>query len=736
MVVNFLHNITFLLFLFLGIGILIRNRKAAINRSVFLLMLLFATWSLSLSFLENIFVDKNTANLFLKLSSFAAIGYGVFIFVSVGLFTKKINASIYLYILIACYLLAYIIIVLNTDIFVLGEKNEFGFWNVLYNNKLIIFILNILHNSLIISSFVMLFVFIRKTKDVFKYNQAKIILITGLIAFILASINVFTPLIIDSLKLPNLVDVCMLIFAFGLVYSIVKHDLFKITPTLLLEQIIETMPIGFILADEQKSIIRVNNKIKEITNKRNSFFINKNIKDLISDITGSRINIEDDNFFTEKTELNFRDNNKSIVLYFKPIVDKRNRILAFVLMINDIERLVTAEKKLAKYNLLLEKKVKVRTKELLLAKEKAEESNQLKTAFLHNISHEIRTPINAISGFSGLLDSPDLSDEKRKQFVSIIQNTSNQLASIVTDILTISSLETKKTKSNTDKVCINQIINDLVLIFKQQAINKNISFSAKQQLSDNQSQIFTDKTKLIQILMNLINNALKFTDEGFVEFGYKLIDNNLEFYVKDSGIGIDIKYHERIFERFAKVDTSNTRLYGGTGIGLSISKEYAELLGGKIWVLSEMGRGSAFYFSIPYIPIFEIDNNEAQIKQSKTSRTVLVAEDEEFNFLYIKELLIDKDIKIIHAKNGKETVDLFNENPNIALILMDIKMPIMTGYEAAEIIKKQKPELPIIAQTAYALYELKKHGRIFDDYIIKPIDGGFLIKKVMKYIDR
>ncbi|MFP4024174.1 MAG: ATP-binding protein [Thiohalospira sp.] len=527
----------------------------------------------------------------------------------------------------------------------------------------------------------------------------------------------------------------MLIFAFGLVYSIIKYDLFNITPTILLEQIIETMPIGFVLADEQKKILRVNDKVKDITNQQSSFFINRNLKDLIVEITNSTIDIENDIFFYKKTELSLLNNNKSVVFYFKPITDKHNRILAFVLMINDIEQLVSTEKKLAKHNLLLEKRVKERTEDLLLAKEKAEESNKLKTAFLQNISHEIRTPLNAISGFSGLLNIPDLSEEKRKKFVSIIQNSSNQLASMVTDILTISSLETKQIKSNIDKVCLNHIITDLLVTFKQQAIKNNISLNAKQTLTDKQSEIFTDKTKLIQILTNLINNALKFTHQGFIEFGYSLINNNLEFYVKDSGIGIDPKYHEKIFERFGKINTSTTKLFRGTGIGLPISKEYVELLGGKIWVLSEANKGSSFYFTIPYKPVFEIDNNPTLIKQNKNSRIVLVAEDEEYNFFYIKELLINKDIKIIRAKNGKETVEIFKEIPDIALILMDIKMPVMTGYEAAKIIKKLKPDLPIIAQSAYALYEREKYERIFDDYIIKPIDGDYLLQKILKYIE-
>lgn len=375
--------------------------------------------------------------------------------------------------------------------------------------------------------------------------------------------------------------------------------------------------------------------------------------------------------------------------------------------------------------------------ELIKAKEKAEESDRLKTAFLQNMSHEIRTPLNAISGFSGILNKSELSEEKRRSYTSIIQNSSEQLISIISDILTISSLETKQENISYDKVCVNNIILDLLSIFKQQAHNQNISLYTKQQLSDKQAEIYTDKTKITQILSNLISNALKFTHEGFIEFGYNLKEHELEFYVKDSGIGIKPEFHEEIFERFRQANKSINKLYGGTGLGLSISKGFTDLLGGKIWVQSELEKGSTFYFTIPYKPVNESDKAISPIMQSRDFKTVLVAEDEEYNFLYIEEVLIDMDLKLIHAKDGKETVEIFKSNTNIDLILMDIKMPIMDGHEAAKIIKELKPDFPIIAQSAYALeHEIEKYSGIFDDYLTKPINEDYLKQKVMKYIEK
>jgi len=387
---------------------------------------------------------------------------------------------------------------------------------------------------------------------------------------------------------------------------------------------------------------------------------------------------------------------------------------------------------------------KLITEALVVAKEKAEESDNLKTAFLQNMSHEIRTPMNAICGFAGQLNKPDITDEKRKKFVSIIQNSSNQLLSIVTDILTISSIETKQVKLNITKTSINNLLLDLLSIFNLQSKNQNIPIYLQKKLTDNQSQIYTDETKITQILVNLLSNAMKFTHAGFVEFGYTFVESRhalsqleLEFYVKDTGIGIKPEMHEKIFERFRQADKTIQVNYGGSGLGLSISKGFVELLGGKIWVESELEKGSTFYFTIPYNPINEIDEINSTPNLNENIKTILVAEDVEYNFLIIEEMLNDTDLKILHAQNGKDAVEICKSNPNIHLILMDIKMPIIDGHEAAICIKEFRPDLIIIAQSAYALEdEIKKYGGIFDDYITKPIKESELKQKMMKYINK
>ena len=398
--------------------------------------------------------------------------------------------------------------------------------------------------------------------------------------------------------------------------------------------------------------------------------------------------------------------------------------------------------------------------ELLIAKEKAEESDQLKTAFLQNISHEIRTPMNAICGFSEMLSKPGLSSENLKSYSNIIINSSNQLLSIVTDILTISSLETKQEKVEIQKICVNNMITELLSVFKTQAKNQNISLYSKLPLNDEQSEIFSDKTKLTQIFTNLIVNALKFIKQGFIEIGYNVKDNELEFYVKDSGIGIKSEKLNEIFDRFRQADISISKDYGGAGLGLTISKAYAELLGGKIWVQSEPGKGSTFYFTIPFKSVGELNqksvseqiekdtaisndlvhesNQKEMAKQTKKSRTILIAEDEEYNFLLLNEFIYNMNLNILHARDGEETVEMCKTNPDISLILMDIKMPVMDGMAATKLIKKFRPDLPIIAQTAYALaHEIERYkNQGFDDYITKPIKHEKLVELVEKYIKK
>jgi PAS domain S-box-containing protein len=383
--------------------------------------------------------------------------------------------------------------------------------------------------------------------------------------------------------------------------------------------------------------------------------------------------------------------------------------------------------------------------DLVSAKEKAEESDRLKTAFLQNMSHEIRTPLNSICGFSEMLNN-NITNEKRTHFSGIILSSSHQLLSVVNDILTVSALETKQEFLNIEKVCINNIIIEMQAIFNQQATKKAVSFDTVKSLTNQQSEIFTDKPKITQILTNLISNALKFTPKGTIQFGYYQNNNELQFFVKDTGIGIDKNKVEIIFNRFVQADDTIRQDFGGTGLGLSICRGFVDLLGGKIWAESELGKGSTFYFTIPYKPVIETNlNSESAMLQNDTTQNtgikpaiikVLVAEDQEINFIYVEEVLSELNCTILHATNGQEAVDLCKANEDIDLILMDIKMPVMDGYTAAQLIKTFRPLLPIVAQTAYALEkEIEKYSKVFDDYVTKPITTEKLLKTTANYLN-
>jgi len=438
--------------------------------------------------------------------------------------------------------------------------------------------------------------------------------------------------------------------------------------------------------------------------------------------------------------------------YFEDLKDKKNAsveiekdgkyyIISSVLLENNSKLTtyhdITVRKK-AEY------KLQKQNEELIKAKEKAEESDRLKTEFFNNMSHEIRTPLNAILGFSNLLNK-DNTPDKTQLYVNIIQNSGQQLLNIISDILEMSRLGTSQVKVSEKAVCLNKLMQENFTSFIIKAKEKGLQLFYKKELPDEESIIYLDTTKFNKILNNLLENAVKYTFKGKIEFGYHVNDDKIKIYVKDTGIGIKPENFDMIFKRFSQEEKGLSRKVGGLGLGLSIAQKNAELIGSKIFVQSKKGKGSLFYFFISYK---KVDNNtefnlkldtKKQDKQPVIkNKTILIAEDENVNFLLLDILLENFGLSfhIIRAKNGEEAVEICKNNADIDFVLMDVKMPIMNGLEATKLIKKFRPQLPIVAQTAYSTNEERKHALLAgcDDFISKPINEDSLNKLINKYL--
>lgn len=376
--------------------------------------------------------------------------------------------------------------------------------------------------------------------------------------------------------------------------------------------------------------------------------------------------------------------------------------------------------------------------DLVLAKDKAEESDRLKTSFLNNLSHEIRTPLNAIMGFSDILVQSKPDEPKRKHISEIIIKSGNQLLSIIDDIINISTLEAGLAEVTNKPADINEILDTAYHQVKSEADKKQLDLRLKSSLSNRQARVVTDATKLSQIIINLLQNALKFTSKGRIEMGCKRSGNDLRFYVSDTGKGMTEDDQKVVFDRFRQAGDEPSGEKSGMGLGLSISRSFAELLGGKMWVDSTIGKGSTFFFSIPYEPANPVAEKKEKNEGLRLSKKVevLVAEDEQSSFDLINTILSMNKVKVYHAKNGQEAVDLCRNHPGISLVLMDIKMPVMGGLEATKLIKAMRPELSVVALTAYALPGDREKilAAGCDDYLSKPVSVNFLIERLKKYI--
>ena len=392
---------------------------------------------------------------------------------------------------------------------------------------------------------------------------------------------------------------------------------------------------------------------------------------------------------------------------------------------------------------LLDEKIQIE-KDLLSAKHKAEESDNLKSAFLANMSHEIRTPMNGILGFTSILEDPSLSENDREKYIAIVHKSSQQLLDIINGLIDISKIEAGQETLNFKTFNLNQLADELISFFLLQAGNRGLKLVLQKTMTDRESFICSDPVKLRQILVNLLGNAFKFTSEGSITLSYQVVGARLLFMVEDTGIGIAPELFQVIFDRFRQAELKPSGTFGGTGLGLSISKSYAEMLGGSIWVESEPGKGSRFFVSVPYVPgsaaldesSDQKDDGRIEAVESFGGKTILLVEDFDDNALLIKHVLRNTRVLLLRAKNGKESLELLAQHPGISLVLMDIKMPDMDGYEATRKIKAIRPHLPVIATTAYALVGDREKclAAGCDDYLCKPISKENLLLIIKRFI--
>lgn len=379
-------------------------------------------------------------------------------------------------------------------------------------------------------------------------------------------------------------------------------------------------------------------------------------------------------------------------------------------------------------------------KQLEISKHKAEESDKLKSSFLANLSHEIRTPMNAIIGFSDLLSNPDLDEKDKSEYLKIINKSGTNLVSIIEDLIEMSKIDAHQIKPKYKGINLNKCIRELYETIKVTIPKeKHINFHVIECINPIEKYLLTDETKLKQILVNLIANAIKFTDVGSISFGYAVNENDgtVTFMVKDTGRGIDEKNLKVIFDRFLRVEDKFHAESSGLGLGLAISKAYIEMLGGSIAVNSSFGNGSVFTFKIPLV--FDESEKKTKIKANVSfhhnsgNETILIAEDDNINFLLLKKILQLRNYTILRAHNGQEAVDICMVNRDIDLVFMDVKMPVMNGLDAFKIIRKFNPDLTVVAQTAYSSAEDKEMilNLGFKNYITKPLNR----EKIFELLD-
>lgn len=411
-----------------------------------------------------------------------------------------------------------------------------------------------------------------------------------------------------------------------------------------------------------------------------------------------------------------------------PVMDEKNEISHFVSVNEDIT----------------EKKQMI--KDLEIAKDKAEESDKLKSLFLANMSHEIRTPLNGILGFSNVICNGAVEEQdKLKYYGTIIDNCGQRLVTVIDDIIDISMIQSNQLKIERETFKLNELLQEIFVLYKSQKAEQLSNLSFKVKLCENQKhqQLYSDKNRLFQVLKNLLDNAFKFTNEGHINFGcLESNDEELILFVEDTGIGIEKSKSKVIFESFRQAEEGNSRKYDGSGLGLAITSGILERLGGKVWIQSEVGKGSTFFVSVPREAkhVTKAIHSENRVSEpvngnGHSKKRILSFEDDNASVEYLKSVANSMGCEIVNFMQAGDGIEFLKKNP-VDLILMDVQLPQMNGYEATRQIKNEFPDIPVIIQTAYVMKGDKEKALEAgcDDYLAKPVRLKVLREKIREYL--
>ena len=737
----FLHFFAFIACIFLAIFVFVKNRNSLLNRACAALMICYALWNLGDVIVQN--SDKaisiDTAIIMQNIASIGWCTYSSVLLCFSVAFTKnrkllKNKAFLLLIILVPLF---FTYLQLTNRLTINPVRTTYG-WVFSWANNIWTFLFYFYFSSFTLVSILLVYLHGKNTTRRNEKKQARIIVFIFILGTIVGTLLdiVFQQDELNST--PPVANLMVFLLGSGILYSIYKYRFLTITATFAAENIVSAMDEILILLNQEGLILSVNKATLTTLKYEQNELVGNMLTFLLDNNNQSNElirNTEREEAITNK-EIDFLDKNGRtvpIIYSSTPLTDYEGIFLGTVFIARDITE---------------HKQIEI---ELRKAKEKAEESDRLKTAFLANMSHEIRTPMNGILGFADLLKKPNLTGEEQSDYITMIEKSGARMLNIVNDIVDISKIESGQMKLNFKTININNHLKDLQSFFLPEATKKGLHLTIKTPLPINDANITTDNEKLYGALTNLIKNAIKYTDAGKIEIGYKLrTDNNtktIEFYIQDTGIGIQKDRHEAVFNRFIQADISNRVAYQGAGLGLSISKAYVEMLGGKMWLISEEGKGSTFYFTIPYYleetlnkktePEIVLVDKSINIEKAKEKLKILIVEDDEGLEFLLSETVEDYCSELFIANNGEEAVDICRANPDIDLILMDIRMPKMDGYEATEEIRKFNNEVVIIAQTACAF--ASDHEKALEigcnDYVSKPIDYSLLNSLIKKHIN-